>query len=159
MAGRGGDGTGDDHLDQQVREASDTCLYSFVRIAVAGGGDTALETSVDSAIKMASYDRSSGTKFIIDTHDGHHVELTWQPPASKPDIVDFSGLLKYTAQGGNMRSLCVMGRMLDAFQYPVENYFPFVATTGVEATAAGECTTSAVSVTISGCVSEGYNIR
>lgn len=146
-------------LDQHVHEVSDTCLYSALRIELEKGGDTAVEASIDSWIKTAAYERAGQTTFVVDTHDGDHLELSWAPPASKPDVVDFRGLFNYAAQGGSRRWLCFEGRMLDAFHYPVEHYFPFVATTAFEATSDGDCTATTVQVTVSGCVSEGYNIR
>jgi hypothetical protein len=157
-AGTGG-GPAGGATDQLVHDTSDTCNYSAVRIEIDEGGDAAVEASIDSWMKTAMYDRSSGTKFIVDTHDDEHLELSWQPPASKPGIVDFRGVFKYTAQDGNRRSLCFDGRMIDAFHYPIELYYPFVATSVFEVTSDGECTATAVSATVSGCVSDGYNIR
>jgi hypothetical protein len=145
--------------DQLVHDTSDTCMYSAVRIEIEKGGDAAVEASIDSWMKTAVYDRSNGMRFIVDTHDDEHLELSWQPPASKPGVVDFRGVFNYAAQDGSKRSLCFDGRMLDAFHYPIELYYPFVATTVFEATSDGECTATAVPVTVSGCVSDGYNIR
>jgi hypothetical protein len=145
--------------DQLVRDTSDICKYSSVLVEIDKGDDAAVEASIDSWIKTAVYDRSSGTAFILDTHDGQHLELSWHPPATKPAVVDFRGVLSYAAQDGSQRSLCFDGRMLDAYLYPVELYFPFVAAAAFEATPNGDCTTTAVPVTVSGCVSEGYNIR
>jgi hypothetical protein len=158
-----GGGTGgaptDGPSDELVHDTSDTCDYSAVRIEIDKGGDAAVEASIDSWIKMAMYDRTNGMTFIVDTHDGEHLELSWQPPASKPGVVDFRGVLNYAAQDGSKRSLCFDGRMLDAFHYPIELYYPFVATTAFEATSDGECTATAVPVTVSGCVSDGYSIQ
>lgn len=145
--------------DQLVHDTGDACVYGAVRIEIDKGGDAAVEASIESWMKAAVYDRSSGMKFIVDTHDDEHLELSWQPPASKPGVVDFRGVFNYTAQGGNRRSLCFDGRMLDALYYPIELFYPFVATTVFEATSDGECTASAVPVTLSGCVTDGYNIR
>lgn len=156
--GTGGAPAGGD-TDELVHETSDTCNYSAVRVEIGKAGDAAVEASIDSWMKTAVYDRSNGMKFIVDTHDDEHLELSWQPPAPQPGVVDFRGLFKYSAEDGTKRALCFDGRMLDAFHYPIELYYPFIATSVFEATSDGECTTVAVQATVSGCVSDGYNIR
>jgi len=156
--GTGGEVQANDDLDQAAHDASETCIYGQLTLEIEAGGDTNTEAAFVSSISESIYDASSGVQFTVDTDNGAHLVIAWQPPPAKPALVDFSASLTYTAEGGAIRHLCFEGRLQDGYLYPVEPYHTFAATTVFEASSDGSCTTTPVEAALSGCLSENYNL-
>lgn len=157
-SGTGGEPPSSDDPDQGAVDAAETCVYGYLTLEIDAEGDTGTEASLVSRIDQSIYDASSGSQFTTEADNGVHLVISWQPPPEKPDFVDFNASLSYTTSGGAGRHLCISGRLLDSYQYPVEPYYTFSASTVFEANADGSCTVTPVVATVSGCLSENYNL-
>lgn len=157
-SGSGGDMPVANDPDQAALDAGETCIYGYLTLEIDAGEDANTQASFASSISQSMYDASSGTRFTTDADNGTHLVISWQPPVERPDFVDFNASISYPSEGGSLRHLCISGRLLDAYQYPVEPYYTFFATSVFEANADGSCTATAVTARVSGCLSENYNL-
>lgn len=153
--GGGGQPAGMSYREQAIA-AGEICVYGYITLEVDALGDANLEGSVSASIDSASFDMSSGTRFLAESEGGPSVNLLWMRPAERPDVVGFRGVVGYTSTGGLARALCVEGQLVDAHLYPAEPYYTFAGAATFLANPDGSCSSTPASATVTGCVSENY---